>query len=493
MANPRYSDWSSDPESTTHGSHSSIERIVWTDDDGNNQIHQKKTSFAWTSFFKYCTVGSLVGGIGLAIVLTFWLTSKTTATETLIVTTSSPNSSSSSSVSASFVTSSNTPSATTLSSLSTVQAGVHQQAPLQPVQVHQQAVLQVVQVRVHQHQQALLQQAVQLARHQQHIYRKMRDDLLTIFIYFYLATATTTAFSSCNSLRWNQTGQIVAGTTQGLSANQLRNPTCLYIDNNNTLYICDQNNNRIQKWIQGSASGVTVAGSSTGTSGSTSTLLKNPTDLTFDQNGFMYVVDSNNNRVQRFAPNSTNGTTVAGTTGYSSALTGLNRPSAIDIDNNSNLYILDMGNTRLVEWAPNATNGTLLISDHTLNNANDILLVPNSSNQIYISVQFDDAIYLWTFGASAPSMTYQTVNDSRNTLNNPESMVLDPYGNLYVADRDNNRVVMYCANSTVGIVVAEDNYSVLSLQKPVALAFDSDLNLYVVTGNNGQVVKLSRI
>ncbi|CAF4254798.1 unnamed protein product, partial [Adineta steineri] len=171
MANPRHSDWSSDPASTTNGSHSSIERIVWTEDDDNNQIHQNKTSFAWTSFFKYCTVGSLVGGLGLAIVLTFWLTSKTTATETLIVTTSSPNSSSGSSVSASFVTSSNTPSATTLSSLSTaqlVQARVHQQAPLQPVQVHQQAVLQVVQARVHQHQQALLQQAVQLARHQQH-------------------------------------------------------------------------------------------------------------------------------------------------------------------------------------------------------------------------------------------------------------------------------------------------------------------------------------
>ncbi|CAF1034432.1 unnamed protein product [Adineta steineri] len=482
MANPRYSDWSSDPESTTHGSHSSVERIVWTEDDDNNQIQQNKTSFAWTSFFKYCTVGSLVGGIGLAIILTFWLTSKTTATGTLIVTTSSPNSSSSSSVSASFVTAWNTPSATTLSSLSTaqlVQAEVHQQAPLQLVQVDQQAVLQVVQARVHrhQHQQALLQQAVQLARHQQH-QQQLQQHLVLV----------------SNNLRWNQTGQIVAGTTiQGSSANQLNNPSCLYIDNNNTLYICDQNNNRIQKWIQGAITGVTVAGDSTGNQGSTSTLLNNPMDLTFDNNGFMYVADSNNNRVQRFAPGSTSGTTVAGTTSYSSALTGLNRPSAIDIDNNSNLYILDMNNKRLVEWGPNATIGTLLISDHTLNNGYDILLVSDSSNQIYISTQLNRVIYLWTFGASAPGMTLQTVNDSQNNLNNPEGMVLDSYGNLYVADRNNNRVVMYCANSTVGIVVAEDNNSVPSLQKPVALAFDSDLNLYVVTGNNGQVVKLSRI
>ncbi|CAF4177925.1 unnamed protein product, partial [Adineta steineri] len=65
--------------------------------------------------------------------------------------------------------------------------------------------------------------------------------------------------------------------------------------------------------------------------------------------------------------------------------------------------------------------------------------------------------------------------------------------NLYVADTDNDRVVMYCVNSTVGIVVAEDNNSVPSLQKPVAVAFDSDLNLYLVSTDSDQVVKLSRI
>ncbi|CAF0987037.1 unnamed protein product [Adineta steineri] len=85
MANPRYSDWSSDPVSTTHRGHSSVERIVWTDD--HDRIDQNKTSFACYWCFKCCIVGSLLAGIGLAIVLTFWLTSKTAATETLTPTT----------------------------------------------------------------------------------------------------------------------------------------------------------------------------------------------------------------------------------------------------------------------------------------------------------------------------------------------------------------------------------------------------------------------
>ena len=158
----------------------------------------------------------------------------------------------------------------------------------------------------------------------------------------------------------------------------------MYIDSNNTLYICDNGNNRIQKWLPGATSGTTVAGSSSDNNGASSILLNQPIDLTFDQNGYMYVVDYYNDRVQRFPPNSTIGTTVAGTTGISSnALADLNRPTAVDVDNNSNIYILDMQNERVVQWAPNATNGTMLISDNRLLNSYGLLLAPGSSNQVY--------------------------------------------------------------------------------------------------------------
>ncbi|CAF3934666.1 unnamed protein product [Adineta steineri] len=119
MSNPRYSDWSSDPVSTTHTSHSSIERIVWTEDDDSDRIDRKKTSFGWCWCLKCCIIGSLLAGIGLAVVLTFYVTSKTTATEALILATSSSGSSSSLSVSTSIVTSPSSSSTVSTTSTST--------------------------------------------------------------------------------------------------------------------------------------------------------------------------------------------------------------------------------------------------------------------------------------------------------------------------------------------------------------------------------------
>ncbi|CAF4167583.1 unnamed protein product, partial [Rotaria sordida] len=132
-------------------------------------------------------------------------------------------------------------------------------------------------------------------------------------------TATSTQTQSTSvSLRWNQTGIRVAGTgSAGTNANELHKPSCLYIDANSTLYICDYENNRIQKWLLGASNGTTVTGNSGGSLGSGLTELNKPMSIVFDKNGYMYVSDQENYRIQKYSPNSNVGTTVAGQTGSS--------------------------------------------------------------------------------------------------------------------------------------------------------------------------------
>jgi DNA-binding beta-propeller fold protein YncE len=97
-------------------------------------------------------------------------------------------------------------------------------------------------------------------------------------------------------------GVTVAGGTNGIAANQLSYPTDVHISKiDGSLYIVDSFNNRIQKWEQNATSGITVAGSPNGTSGNTPYLLKQPYSLTIDYEGnYLYVSDSGNNRIQRF-------------------------------------------------------------------------------------------------------------------------------------------------------------------------------------------------
>ncbi|CAF4518700.1 unnamed protein product, partial [Didymodactylos carnosus] len=96
-------------------------------------------------------------------------------------------------------------------------------------------------------------------------------------------------------------GVVVAGNgIAGNGANQLHSPSDVIVDQNGTLYIADRFNNRIQRWLPNATSGDTILGSATGASGTAANLLDNPSTLRFGSNNSLFVVDQNNHRVQLF-------------------------------------------------------------------------------------------------------------------------------------------------------------------------------------------------
>jgi sugar lactone lactonase YvrE len=104
-------------------------------------------------------------------------------------------------------------------------------------------------------------------------------------------------------------------------------------------------------------SGITVLG--TGSSGSSSILLNNPYNLVIDSSGSFYVADYGNNRVQKFTASSSFATTVAGqaNTQWGSASNELNQPQRVLVDSNDNLYVLDTNNHRVQYFASGSTTG----------------------------------------------------------------------------------------------------------------------------------------
>ena len=125
-------------------------------------------------------------------------------------------------------------------------------------------------------------------------------------------------------LRWNATGSTVAGDRGGVagtSLNKLDRPFGFALDASNTLYIADQQNHRIQKWLRGASSGSTIAGQASGTSGTSLSDLYQPSAVILDTNGDMYISDTSNNRVQYWPTIATSGTTVAGVLGKRRVIT----------------------------------------------------------------------------------------------------------------------------------------------------------------------------
>jgi hypothetical protein len=97
---------------------------------------------------------------------------------------------------------------------------------------------------------------------------------------------------------------VAGGNGQGSGAHQLNTPRGIYISNKTgSIYIADSSNHRIQLWNPAQTSGVTIAGV-TGVFGTNSTLLKGPKDVVLNEDEtFLYVSDTGNNRIQRFPLN----------------------------------------------------------------------------------------------------------------------------------------------------------------------------------------------
>jgi hypothetical protein len=127
----------------------------------------------------------------------------------------------------------------------------------------------------------------------------------------------------------------IVGTTVAInsSTNILGTTRDLHIDVNNNIYVTDSDYSRIVKFYPNNGIGVILAGASGAGSGADQ--FNQPYGNFIDGNETLFVADYGNDRVQMWLAGATSGTTVAGVTGSSGAsLTLLNKPRAVVLDNN---------------------------------------------------------------------------------------------------------------------------------------------------------------
>ncbi|MDH3780543.1 MAG: fibronectin type III domain-containing protein [Nitrosopumilus sp.] len=315
-------------------------------------------------------------------------------------------------------------------------------------------------------------------------------------------------------------------------------PTDLAISNDGKkLYVVDSENNRIKIY---DLTGGSNCPSGTdeiindevcfdddfGSSGSSDGRFDIPTDLAIDKgNGDIYVVDSDNNRVQRFQSNGNYdnlefGSSSSGDDEY------LGTPSAIAVHKKTDyIYVADSTADSISVFDDD---GDFLFSfdDDDSNDKFDEpagLVIDDSEDILYVADTGNNRIRMFelTDGDNCPSGTDEVVNNEvcfvddfgssgsgDGKFNEPTGLAFDEDENmLYVADTDNNRIQVFeivagntCPSGTDeiidGVCFVEEFGSSGStdgkFNAPSGLALDEDNGLlYVADTDNNRIQMLT--
>ena len=302
----------------------------------------------------------------------------------------------------------------------------------------------------------------------------------------YIDSLVSIPITITGSTRWKQNGITIAGNgSSGKELNQLCYPFSVVIDNEETLFIVDYNNNRIIAWKKDATNGTIIVGDGESRfgkerlngpiamiidrnndsfiiseyktqrvmrwsrQGETKILITNIISygLAIDDEGSLYVSDWNGHVVRRYRPGETCGTIVAGGNGQGRGHHQLDRPWNIFIDRNQTLYVVDRGNHRVMKWLKNTQQGIVVAAGQGIGND-------------------------WT------------------QLDNPSGIFVDRMGSVYVADTNNHRVMRWTRDAKQGYVIVGGNgqgSQMNQLNNPLHLTFDDQGNLFVVDYKNHRI------
>jgi PKD repeat protein/sugar lactone lactonase YvrE len=137
-------------------------------------------------------------------------------------------------------------------------------------------------------------------------------------------------------------------------------PSGLTFDQNGNLYIADTGNHRVQIYNNQFVHVATLG--ETGVSGSDNAHFNNPNDVAVDKDGYIYVADADNHRVQVFNSNRQYVRTIGGGgTGNDFGHFSGWGPHHIAVDSQGRLYVVDSGNSR-VQVFDNFANGNAYLT-----------------------------------------------------------------------------------------------------------------------------------
>jgi trimeric autotransporter adhesin len=352
--------------------------------------------------------------------------------------------------------------------------------------------------------------------------------LLIVFLGYQADAQIITRFAGYDTLG-GYGGDGGLAVAPGAKMNQ---PMSLAIDAAGNVYIAEGNGNRI-RMVTTAGIIYTVCGNGSyaffGDGGiATAARVNTPRGVTIDPAGNLVIADGGNNRIRRISCTTGIITTITGndTAGYTgdggpASAAKFHTPYDVKCDAAGNLYICDWFNHAIrkisttdtvTTIAGNSTPGftgdggpaTAALLHHPLRSAFDTagnLFFVDGDNNVIRKINMTTKIITTVVGSPAgfPGPTGDGGPATAAFLNQPTALKFDAAGNMYIADRGNDRirkvnVLTGIINTVVGIDSSGSETgdggpaSAATIKKPFDLVFDASDNLYVAD-INGNVVR----
>ena len=314
---------------------------------------------------------------------------------------------------------------------------------------------------------------------------------------------------------------------------RLNDPMAVGLDPAGNVFLADSSNHRIRRVAAGTQRITTVAGTGVpGFSGdglpASQAQLKDPVAVAADAAGNLFIADWGNHRIRRVDARTKVITTTAGTgvpglsgDGGPADQAQLNAPFGVSLDAAGSLLIVDWGNHRIrrvdartgIIMTVAASGGAERAGDAgvaarvrlgepvaiAVDAGGNLFIADLASHQVR---RMDPASGIITTiaGTGAPGYSGDGGPAIRAGLNTPYAIALAKNGDLFIADRDNQRIRKVDGRSGIISTVAGtgvpgfsgDNTRALrsALDSPTGLALDAEGNLLVADCGNHRIRKI---
>ncbi len=327
-----------------------------------------------------------------------------------------------------------------------------------------------------------------------------------------------------------------AGDSGKAQEAQINYPLGLAVDNSGNIYIADHLNHRIRR-VAADGTITTVAGSdsigSTGDDGpATSARLNFPSGIAIDGSGALYITDTMNHVIRKVVVGG-NITLFAGSRGVSGFRekdardefleakdAELNAPTGIAIDSSGNIYFCDTRNHRVRKIGTDGKIRTIAGTGEKgetgdggdalkakLNSPTGVAV--DAAGNVYIADQMNhrirkvdaNGIITTVAGTGLPGYSGNGGLATQARLFYPCCIALDRQGNLFIADRTNNRVRRVDAQTgTISLAAGTGRFGddfdgrlaeQARLRFPMGLAADPQGRIYFSDNANSRVKLLT--